>query len=43
MNERDMQMIIRIQKHTEAILRYTQDCGGKDFFIRPDAYGRLRF
>lgn len=33
MNERDMQIIIRRQKHTEAILRYTQDCGGKDVFL----------
>lgn len=33
MNERDMQIITRIQKHTEAILRYTEGCVEKEAFL----------
>lgn len=33
MNERDMQVIVRIQKHTAAILEYTKNCSDKNVFL----------
>lgn len=33
MNERDMQAIKRIQKHTETIIEYTKACGEKSGFL----------
>lgn len=33
MRERDKQVIVRIQKHTAAILRYTQSRGDKNDFL----------
>lgn len=33
MNRHDMQTIVRIQKHTGAILEYTKDCNDKNDFL----------